>query len=159
MGITAEVVALPLADADILKVKNNLPEKFTVLVATDKAYSDLLKEIAIDLPHINFVYNAAKTEDFSCFMSFYQFAALDNAMLVAHVNGRHVISNVQAPYCGFVDPDQTWEKFKKELYDMLREVKEKPFNKEAQEYYLAQSDPVKFKEAISGLIKKPMEVI
>jgi glycosyltransferase involved in cell wall biosynthesis len=159
LGITAEVLPLPLAQADINKVKSNLPQKFTVLVATDKAYADLLKEISIDLPHINFVYNAAKTEDFSCFLSFYQFAALDNAMLVAHVNGRHVISNVQAPYCGFIDPDQSWEKFKKELYDKLREVKDLPLNQEAQEYYLGQADPQRFKEAISGLIKRPLEVI
>jgi glycosyltransferase involved in cell wall biosynthesis len=157
LGITAEVVPLPLSDTQ--KVQTSLPEKFTVLVATDKAYSDLLKEMQVDLPHINFVYNSGKTSDFSCFMSFYQFAALDNAMLIAHVNGRHVISNVQAPYCGFVDPDQTWEKFKKDLYDKLREIKDKPFNSEAQSYYLNQTDPDGFKEKISSLVRKPLEVI
>lgn len=158
LGISAEVVPLPLADQDIKKVQKTLPEKFTILVATDKAYSDLLKEIAIDLPHINFVYNAAKASDFSCFMSFYQFAALDNAMLIAHVNGRHVISNVQAPYCGFVDPDQSWEKFKLTLYDKIREIKDKPFNSEAQDYYLEESSPLKFKSKVSSLLLKPMEV-
>jgi glycosyltransferase involved in cell wall biosynthesis len=159
LGITAEVVPLPLAQTDIEKVKHDLPEKFTVLVATDKAYSDLLKEMSVDLPHINFIYNAAKVSDFSAFLSFYQFAALDNAMLIAHVNGRHVISNVQAPYCGFVDPDQSWEKFKRELYDKLRDIKEKPFNQEAQDYYLTESSPVAFCRKIHALIAKPLEVI
>jgi len=159
LGITAEVVPLPLSEGDIAKVSQQLPEKFTVLIATDKAYSDLLKEIAVDLPHINFIYNAAKVADFSCFLSFYQFAALDNAMLVAHVNGRHVISNVQAPYCGFVDPDQTWEKFKKELYEKLQDLRTKPLNKEAQDYYLAQADPAQFRNAVLQLIRKPLEVI
>lgn len=156
LGITAEVVPLPLATQDIVKVSHELPEKFTVLVATDKAYADLLKDLSEDLPHINFVYNAAKVQDFSCFLSFYQFAALDNAMLIAQVNGRHVISNVQAPYCGYIDPDQSWEAFKKDLYEKIKEIKAKPLNKEAQEFYLRQADPESFKKAIGALT--PIEV-
>lgn len=160
IGIQADVMPLPLATEDMTKVSHRLPEKFSILVATDKAYSDLLKELSVDLPHIEFKYNAAKIEDFSCFISFYQFAALDTAMLTAHVNGRHVISNVQAPYCGFVDPDQSWEKFKKDLYDKIHEIKGKPFNQEAQDYYLAEANPAKFKEMVVALLpKKIMEVV
>lgn len=159
IGITAEVMPLPLEEEDTKKVSDTLPEKFSILVATDKAYSDLLKELSIDLPHIDFKYNAAKVSDFSCFMSFYQFAALDSAMLTAHVNGRHVISNVQAPYCGFVEPDQSWEGFKKDLYDKIREIKETPFNRKAQDYYLKEADPKRFKEAICGLLKRELEVV
>lgn len=160
LGITAEVLPLPLAEQDLDKVSQSLPDKFSVLVATDKAYSELLKDLAIDLPHIDFTYKpAAKVSDFSCFLSFYQFAALDNAMLIAQVNGRNVISNVQAPYCGFVDPDQSWEKFKKELYGKIKEIKGKPFNQEAQTHYLEFSNPKKFKETIIGLQKRAMEIV
>lgn len=159
IGISADVMPLPLLKEDMLKVSHSLPEKFTILVATDKSYADLLKELSIDLPHVKFIYNAGKVADFSCFMSFYQFAALDSAMLTAHVNGRHVISNVQAPYCGFVDPDQSWEKFKKDLYEKIREVTDKPFNQESQQYYLTQADPDRFKETIHGLLKKELEVV
>lgn len=159
LGISAEVLPLPLAEDDISKVSKTLPEKFTVLVASDKSYAELLKDLAIDLPHIKFIYNAGKVEDFSCFLSFYQFAALDNAMLVAHVNGRNVISNVQAPYCGFIDPDQTWEKFKKDLYTKIRETRTEPFNKEAQDYYLFEADPSRFIEAIKNLSKPALEVL
>lgn len=159
IGIEAQVMPLPLLKEDMLKVSHQLPEKFTILVATDKAYADLLKELPIDLPHIKFVFNAAKIADFSCFMSFYQFAALDSAMLTAHINGRHVISNVQAPYCGFVDPDQSWEKFKKDLYDKIREVTTKSLNQEAQDYYLREADPDRFKEVIGGLLKRELEVV
>lgn len=159
LGITAEVLPLPLAESELAKTSKTLPDKFTILVATDKAYSELLKDLALDLPHIDFKYNAAKTSEFSCFMSFYQFAALDNAMLVAQVNGRHVISNVQAPYCGFIDPDQSWEKFKKELYGKIREIKDKPINQEAQAHYLEFSNPAKFKETINRLQKKELEIV
>lgn len=159
IGISAEVMPLPLLKEDMVKVSHTLPEKFTILVATDKSYADLLKELSIDLPHIKFIYNAAKIEDFSCFMSFYQFAALDSAMLIAHVNGRHVISNVQAPYCGFVDPDQSWEKFKKELYDKIREVTNEPLNQEAQNYYLKEANPERFNSEIHNLLKKELAIV
>lgn len=159
IGIKAEVMPLPLAKEDVNKVAKTLPEKFTILVSTDKAYSDLLKDLANDLPHINFLYNAAKVSDFSCFLSFYQFAALDHAMLTAHVNGRHVISNVQAPYCGFVDPDQSWEGFKKDLFDKIREVSRKAFNDEAQTYYLEESNPDRFTRAVQELFPRVLEVV
>ena len=156
IGITAEVMPLPLMKEDMAKVSRELPKDFTILLATDKSYADLFKDISVDLPHIKFIHNAGKVSNFSCFMSFYQFAALDSAMLTAHVNGRHVISNVQAPYCGFVDPDQSWEKFKKDLYDKIHEVASLPLNQEAQDYYLKEADPVRFKEAIDSLLKKEM---
>lgn len=152
IGIEAEVMPLPLLKEDLLKVSRKLPDEFTILVATDKSYADLLKDLSIDLPHIKFTYNAGKVVDFSCFMSFYQFAALDSAMLTAHINGRHVISNVQAPYCGFVDPDQSWEKFKKDLYEKIREVAKKPLNPQAQDYYLTEADPLRFYETIHALL-------
>lgn len=159
LGITAEVAPLPLAEEEIEKVATDLPKDFTILVATDKAYAELLKDLKVDLPHIKIIYNAAKVADFSCFLSFYQFAALDNAMLMAHVNGRNVISNVQEPMCGFIDPDQTWESFKAQLYQKIREVKGKDLNKAAQDYYLQLSNPQKFRDKITGYTKTVLEVL
>lgn len=157
-GIESEVVHLPLAKEDYEKVSHELPKDFTVLVSTDQAYADLLKDLSTDLPHINFKYNAAKVEDFSCYVSFYQFAALDNAMLIAHINGRPVISNVQAPFCGFIDPDQTWEKFKAELYRQIAILRNSKINKEAQDYYLELSKPEKFIEKVNSYNKIALEV-
>ena len=161
LGITARVLPLPLAGEDLEKVSTVLPDKFKVLVATDKAYAELLKELPIDLPHIEFLFSAGKVQDFSCFLSFYQFAALDNAMLIAQVNGRHVISNVQAPYCGFVDPDQSWEKFKKDLYNKIQEIKGQPHNIEAQDYYLKESNPKTFQQKLMAYLPelKPVETV
>jgi len=159
LGITALVMPLPLSKADLTKVSTKLPKEFTVLVATDEAYAKLLKELTIDLPHIKFLFNSSKVSDFSCFMSFYQFATVDNAMLVALVNGRNVISNIQAPYCGFIDPEETWEKFKRALYDKIREIKDKPFNMEAQAYYTALADPDQFKNGLLAYMKPVLEVV
>lgn len=160
LGISAEVVSLPF-DGDSLKnVRTELPKEFSVLVLTDANYGKLLKELQQDLPHIKFGVGAGKTSDYSAVLSFYSFAALDEALLVAHVNGRNVISNVQAPYCGFVDPTLTWDEFKEELYKKIHEVEQKPFNKEAQEYYLALVNPEEFKRKVLSYAQKPvLEVV
>lgn len=159
LGITAEVVPLPLAKEDMEKVSHELPKDFAILVDTDDAYAKLLKEMQLDLPHIKFIYGAAKTVDFSAFLSFHQFATLDNGLLIAHVNGRNVLSNVQAHYCGYIDADQSWERFKKDLYDQIAEVQKMPLNQKAQEFYLELANPDKFIQSISELMPRvPLEV-
>ena len=159
IGIEASVLPLPLSKEDLEKVSDSLPEKFKVLLVADEAYEKLLKELPQDLPHVEFLQGQANIKDCSVLMSFYRFSALDDAILVAHVNGRNVISNVQAPYCGFVDPDEEYEKFKINLYEKLREMKNKPFNKEAQEYYLDFASPEKFRQAILALQPRVLEVV
>lgn len=159
LAIETRVLPLPLLPEEIEKVSHELPKEFSILMATDEAYAKLLKEVAIDLPHIKFGYNSGKVSDYSCFMSFYQFAALDAAMLSALVNGRHVISNVQAEYTGFIDPDQSWEKFKADLYERIREVSKLPFNQEAQDHYLEVAGPAGFRSEILSMTKTVLEVI
>lgn len=159
LGVDCSVLPLPLLPEEMAKVSKELPKEFSILMATDEAYAKLLKEVEVDLPHIKFGYNAGRVSDYSCFMSFYQFAALDAAMLAALVNGRHVISNVQAEYTGFTDPDQSWEKFKADLYEQVRELSTKPLNKEAQDHYLAIAGPEKFREAIIAMRKPTLEVV
>lgn len=159
LGITAEVCPLPLSIEDVAKVSDKLPEKFKVLLVTDEAYGKLLKEIPQDLPHIEFQTGQGEIKDFSCLMSFYRFAPLDDAILIALVNGRNVISNVQAPYCGFIDPDEDYEDFKKALYLKISEIRQKPFNKEAQGYYLDFASPEKFRQSILDRMPKSLEVV
>lgn len=159
LGITAEVCPLPLAIEDIAKVSDKLPEKFKVLLVTDEAYGKLLREIPQDLPHVEFETGMGNVKDFSCLMSFYRFAPLDDALLIALVNGRNVISNVQAPYCGFVDPDAEYEEFKKALYLKISEIRQAPFNKQAQDYYLDFASPEKFRDAILARQPKVLEVV
>lgn len=159
LGITAEVLPLPIDEDEAAKIRTDLPKEFSVLVATDDAYAELLKDIEVDLPHIKFGFRTGKIDDYSCFLSFYQFAALDDAMLIALVNGRHVISNVLSPYCGFVDPEQTWDNFKRDLYEKIREVSTLPFNADAQAFYKDLADPKTFREKIKSLVKPELEVV
>lgn len=159
LGITASVVPLPLSPEDIAKAETALPDKFKVLLVADESYGKLLQELPADLPHIDFVFNQANVKDCSCVMSFYRFAALDDAILVGHVNGRNIISNVQAPYCGYTDPDVDYEEFKAALYEKLRQARDLPFNATAKAYYLDMASPEKFKATIFSLTPKAFEVV
>jgi glycosyltransferase involved in cell wall biosynthesis len=159
LGISAEILPLALHQDDLAKVQDKLPEDFSALILADEAYAKLLTELQIDLPYIKFGTAAGKIADYSCVISFYTFAALDEPILVAHVNGRHVISNIQAPYCGYIDPAQSWDDFKKDLYQKIREAKGKHFNKEAQAYYLQMFAPDKFKERVTSLMAPVLEVV
>lgn len=160
LGITAEVVSLALLEEDTKKVQTELPKEFSILVVCDAAYEPLLKDLPIELPHIKIGFHNGKAEEFSCLLSFYRFATVEEPILMAHVNGRNVISNVQAPFCGYIDPAQSVEDFKKELFQRIRETRSKGLNKEAQAYYLQLANAGKFKEKILSLMPAPkLEVI
>lgn len=159
MGISSEVVPLPIDEENLGKISTSLPEEFSVLVMTDEAYAQLLKDLQIDLPHIKFGFSSGKVKDYSAVMSFYQFATVDDPVLIAHLNGRNVISNIQAPFCGYIDPDQSWDKFKSDLYEKIRIVSGLPYNKEASDYYKQLANPKRFIERINGLKKPVLEVI
>lgn len=160
LGVKAQILPLPIALEDLKNVQTKLPEEFSALVLTDEAYGKLLKELQQDLPHIKFGIAGGKTADYSAVISFYQFAALDEPIAVAHVNGRNVISNIQAPYCGYIDPTLNWDEFKKELYAKIREVRSSPFNALAQAHYTQQVDPLKFRMGLFAMIPSPkLEVV
>lgn len=156
LGISAEVIPLALLREDLELTQESLPDEFSVLILCDDAYSKILKDVPLDLPHIRFGFNSGHVKDYSCVLSFYRFATVDEAVLVALVNGRNVISNIQAPFCGFVDPGQSYELFKKDLYDAIRAARAKPLNHEAQRYYRNLIDPGKFRARIASMGSQPL---
>lgn len=156
-GIRAEILPLPASEHDFSKLSQKLPDEFSALVINDEPYGKLLQDISVDLPHIKFSFGQGKAKDHSCLLSFFSFAALDDPILTAHLNGRNVISNVQEPFCGFIDPDQNWDDFKRDLYEKLREIKNKPFNAEARDFYVKRANPGEFKKYIQGLMAPKLE--
>jgi glycosyltransferase involved in cell wall biosynthesis len=159
LGITADVVVLPIDEENTAKAATTLPEEFSVLVLADESYTDLLKDLPTDLPHVKFGVNAGKAVDYSCLLHFYRFSTVDDSVLIAHLNGRNVISNIQAPYCGYIDPDQSWDAFKKELYEKIRETAILGFNQKAKDHCLSIVDPKPFKERVYSLLPVALEVV
>lgn len=160
-GIPAQIVPLP-TEIDDLEV--GLPKEFRVLLDIHDQYKPVFRSIKQDLPYIimDELDSAADVRNYTLLLSFYPHPTVDEAIRRCLLNGRHVVSNVQAPYCGYVDLEVGFGKFKDSIIDAIREARMKKFNTEAQTHYRKAVDPAKFKNTIMDLwqakAKKPEAV-
>lgn len=158
LGIKAEILPLP---TEINDLETTLPETFKVLVDTDKTFAPVVKDLARDLPYIQIdtLDRAAGIPDYSLLVSFYEHPTIDESMRKFLLSGRNVISNVQAPFCGFIDLEVSHPEFRRELIARIRVARELPFNREAQDYYKGIVDPKLFKDRVLQLMKPHLEVV
>jgi glycosyltransferase involved in cell wall biosynthesis len=157
-----EILSLP---SDIEDAETKLPETFKVLLDIDEMYMPVFRTIKQDMPYIqiddlNWKTNPmAKIEDYSLLLSFQKFPTVNEGIRRFLINGRNVISNVEAHYCGFFDMAVNMKEFKSELIKRIREARSLPFNAEAQDYYKTQVSPRLFGENIKSLLPKELEVV
>lgn len=159
LGIEAQILTLP---TEIDDLETELPADFRVLIDVDKAHEPIVENLAKDIPYIPIdrLETAASISKYSLLISFHENPYADEGMKRFMLNGRNLISNVQAPYCGFFDLEKGHTEFRKELISRIRLAREYPFNKEAQDYYKKLVDPCKFKERVLALLPKPvLEVV
>lgn len=158
LGIEAEILALP---TDIDELETTLPEDFKVLIDADDAHLPILKDIPEALPHIKIdaLDRSADIKQYSMLLSFYKHPTVDEGIKRFLLNGRHVASNVQAEYCGYVDMDAQHKDFKNELINRILDARTKPFNKVAQEYYSKVVDPDRFTKKIESFRKIELAVV
>jgi len=139
-----EILPLP---SEVVDAETKLPEKYKVLLDVDERWHPMIRTIKQDLPYIqidslDFATNPiVKVEDYSLLVSFKDFATVDEAIRRMLINGRNVISNVQAPYCGYLDGQVDVKTFKQTLIKAVRDGRYLKFNKAAQEYYVGLVDP------------------
>ena len=144
-----------------------LPEFFKVLAWADEDHFPQVQGIASALPDIPFEIVKENVfydlKDYSVVLQFTNAKKLESGSRNALMMGRHVISNVQAPYAGYVEMDGDPTKFKDEIIFKIREIqKARPLNAEAQKYYLRESNPAVFKATIEKRIQPkpiPLEIV
>lgn len=159
LGIKAEILPLPTA---MDEPETKLSDTFRVLIYADEAHKAIVKGIERDLPYIAIDHagQSADITQYSVLVDFHENPYPSEEIKRFLLNGRNVISNVQAPFCGFLDLDVNHTNFRKELLSRIRMARELPFNKEAKEYYQSLVDPEKFKKRIFALLPKPvLEVV
>lgn len=164
VGIPApELLPLP---SDTQEAETELPKNYRVLLSIDEMYLPVFKTIKQDLPYIDIEELDYKTNptasisDYSLLVSFQKFPSVDEGIRRFLINGRNVISNVQAPFCGNFDTDITMKEFKQSMIKAIRDGRDLPFNKTAQDYYRAQVSPDTFASKVTALIKAPaLEVV
>jgi len=154
-----KIVPLP---SDVDEAETKLPETYRVLLDIDEAYMPFLHTIKQDLPYIPIDDLNRETNpivsiaNYSVLVSFKQHPTIDEAIRRMLINGRNIISNVQAPGCGYFDMDVTMKEFKQELIRRIRDGRFLKFNQEYADYYKKQVDPQAFAEKINALL--PQEI-
>lgn len=153
MGVEAEIMALPRREGELL---GKLPEKFKVLAFFDEAYQTHAKAIIKALPQIEFDMvvpdKGFDLRDYNLIMHFAQEPRLNDGSRNALIQGRYMISNIEAPYTGYVEIGEDVTKFKDQVINRILEVQGfKELNKAASEFYLEATDPKIFKERIMSL--------
>lgn len=117
-GFKAEIKPLPLGKANPLP----LPEKKKWAVDCGGQYSPAMAVIERSLPDIpiELVGPASKLTDYTGLIHFFPDRSMSQTMKRALLTGRHVISNVDAPYCHKVDDKDTPEQFVKDTVEKVR---------------------------------------
>ncbi len=156
VGLKApEILPLP---SEVEDAETKLPDSYRVLLDIDETYFPLFKSIKQDLPYItiddlDFRTNPmAEISKYSLLVSFKNHPTIDEGIRRFLINGRNIISNVQAPYCGFMDLEVGMKDFKQELIRRIRDARYLKFNSEAQNYYKKQVDPKAFSVKITSLL-------
>jgi len=147
MGFNVELLPLPIDfSKDELKP---LPE-FKVLFDVDPAYKDLFDKVKQSMPDVKFddMKGYIKAEDFTVLVKFQNDRSLDTNCKKMLLNGRYLISNIQAPLAGYVASEKTeFDIAKTDIIRAIRNLQEvKELNMEAVEWYRKECSPETFKE-------------
>jgi len=146
-GFNVEIMPMPIAhDGDIPSIPDN--DTWAVDVSGDFGQSmGVLEE---SLPDFKLVplKGSVKLSDIVGLIHLYPDGGMSNTVKRAHLTGRHVISNIQQPYCNFVDAKETPEKLLNRVVDLVRKFKGVPSNVKANEYYRKELNQSKLLEIL-----------
>lgn len=154
LGIDAEIAPMPVQNHAFATPE--LPAEFKILAFADEHYAPLLNSIKKALPNLKWELvvpdKRYQLADYTVNVQFSKdkrfIAGLRNMLLA----GRHVISTVQEPFCGYVSTDQGVKEFKAEVINKLLTLAKKPaINAPAIEYYRKQTNPETFRKTVGGV--------
>ena len=155
-GFKAVVFPFPMKSEGV-EIKP-LPKRFRVLIDVAQNYAFFFDGVVRSMPDVDFVKlevgKPVNVDDFSLLMRFQHDKSIDQMVKQTLLSGRRVMSNVQAPFCGFVsDTQQDVESMRKEIIRKLRQAQEKQgvYN-EGLDYYRVQCSPDNFKRAFDGVL-------
>ena len=127
IGFNVSVLPLPMVNTDNIEA---LPEKATVLVDFSNEYRQLVSCLQHSLPDISFDFvNAAKPiKDYTAILSLNTEKTMSFNIKRMLLAGRNVISNIQSPFCGYVEDTGEIGKYVSNLVDTIRKRIKRPTN-------------------------------
>jgi len=146
-GFAVEILPLPtISKEDVAP----LPEEPKFLVDIAPNYGHVFNVIQEAIPDIKFeiLGGAQEIDKFTGMICFRQDGLLRPAVKRILAAGRHVVSNIQAPFTGFMSDHVSDAKFITDFVERIRQAAKKPTSKEAVRYWIDQRRIDKFKEVV-----------
>lgn len=145
MGFNVKVLPLPIEfkDEEIKPIGD-----FKVLFDVSDDYKDVFDSVKRSMPdiHMEDMSGVKEACDYSVMVHFQNDRSIDANVKRFLLNGRYLISNIQAPYCGYMSTDRNSEETKTAIIKRIRDLQDcRDLNAEAMDYYRKQCSPDKFK--------------
>ena len=133
-GFKVSIMALPMVNKD---EPAPLPERPKFLIDASERYGHVMGTLKRALPDMDIeVANGITPIDkVTGLVHFYVDRAMSSGIKRFLLNGRHVVSNVQQPFAGFLEDKVTDEKFIVAMVERLRKIAKTGPNKAGMDYY------------------------
>lgn len=130
-GFKVKILPIPLGKANVMP----LPEVKKWAVDIAGAYSPVMAVIERSLPDIplEMVGPATRISEYTGLLHFFPDRSRSNTIKRAQLTGRHVVSNVDEPFCGYTDDKGDVEKFVAEVVEKVRALSSQKPDPEASE--------------------------
>ena len=150
-GFEVTVLPLPLTNTDQSPA---LPGRPRWLVETSHQYGAAFVALEKSLPDIvlDVPTTAANIEEYTGVLHFMPDRTMTATVKRALLTGRHVISNIEQPYTGFVNDTQKADLFIPAMVEKVRALSRRPTNPEARAYYEKALSPDRLRAALAGAL-------
>lgn len=156
MGFKVSVLPLPL---DYSKDEVKPLGEFKVLYDVHEQYHEVFDYIKRSMPDVpsDELNGFKEASDYTVLVRFQPDRSVDTNLKKCLLNGRYVVSNVAAPYCGLVDIDKSMEEAKTNITKSIRSIQRiKEINSKAIEFYKDICSKDKFTSALTILTSKEL---
>ncbi len=142
VGFNVEIKPLPMVAGEL----KPLPDKPRFAVDVDSLYNPVFTALEKSLPDVELVplTGALNLAEFTGLCHFHPDRTVSPAIKRALLMGRHVVSNVQAPFAGFIDDTRNLSDVIPEAVEKIRAAAFAPQKTSGREYYSKISDPRNF---------------
>lgn len=147
-GFAVEVLPLPVISTEEV---SPLPAKPKFLCDVGPNYAHAFNAIQRAIPDITLapVGGAQDLAKYTGLVSFRQDRLLSPSVKRTLAAGRHVLSNIQAPFSGFIDDNCSDGAFMREFVGKIRAAAKAPQSKEAVKYWIDPRRVNRFKEVVA----------
>ena len=148
-GFKVEVMPMPIRNEDSCPP---LPTKPKWLIDISEAHGAVMGSVELSLPDMDLEINPRNLEikDFTGVVHFQPDKTITPTMKRCILTGRHVVSNVEQAFMGFVNDDTETDKFIPALVNKIRGLAVKNQNDGARKYWEKQWGPEKLREVINA---------